>query len=323
MDEVRPVYRGEKLAGYPSAAHNFFLETARKVQGWPVPPPGTGQSSGGPVLTLELFNTTGSDWTASFPIVKIKGPLFNVDDNDQIVYDAILMEGEAPGSETQIDEIAVVQGPVGDDRSGSAVIVGPTWCQASFATGSETHVAPLSGDVTKLQGAESGARVLWKESGAGTKWALIMLRGGGGGGGGTTIYSGKLTATIPPGQSADNCVELLEWDGVDWFTEQTYLDEEEEVQIKVVGAINRTPVTIRGSVGLPTPVWGIMRDAVVTTDPGPPAVTEIRQRLELIIPPLTGLGGHVTTTIDGQPQAPFHESGSDDYGVDGGPCATS
>jgi hypothetical protein len=72
--------------------------------------------------------------------------------------------------------------PIVAGEIGSALAMGVCPCKVQVAAGGMIYADVSDGDGTALEESDSGAQILWIESGTGTKWAIVRLAGGGGGG---------------------------------------------------------------------------------------------------------------------------------------------
>lgn len=190
MSYLRHLMPGEQLAGLPAEAHNAFFDTYKRVMQQGGPANGTGQSSSVRVLNCLVRNDSGAAIVADFPILQLEDVLVDYDDNNQVIYRGAGFSGTTPASDTDIGRIAVVQGPIADDVVRSAVLLGPTWCQVYVSDAAHTFAKPQASNTELASDAAAGAPIIWKQSGTGTKWAIILL--GGGGGGSTIEYPPKL-----------------------------------------------------------------------------------------------------------------------------------
>lgn len=210
--------KGDKVEGIPTDDWNEFCRTSKKLdqllKNGPPPSPFSGAST----LTVQVFNTTGDLIEARFPILKLSAPCFTVEDRETVINEGILFNGETPDADTSIGDIAIVQGPIADGVCGAAVFIGPTWCEVEVTDEDHTHAAPSDGENTKLASGGGGAKIIWKESGTGTKKAVVML--GGGGSGDTSLNFGVATTDIDaatgdvPADWGDGTFEAIDWVGV-------------------------------------------------------------------------------------------------------------
>jgi hypothetical protein len=181
------INKGDILPGIPTDGWNAFVHTWQRVQAMRKPGNGPGAAASVPHVIAEIQNTTGDLIDAEFPILAMGEPVFTFADNAEAIRDAPRFKGTTPDADTQIGDVAIVQGPIGDDEFRVAIIQGPAHCEIDVTDESHTHAKPKADDNTKLESATSGAKIRWKESGTGTKKAVIVLGGGAGGGPGVDI----------------------------------------------------------------------------------------------------------------------------------------
>lgn len=129
---------------------------------------------------------------------------------------------------------------------------------------------------------------------------------------GSPIRRGWLVDDLPAESVAENCIVLADWNK----TTNTYDTHDGELLADSarIGGINFSHSPRRGTTTLPILVYGVLQK--ITID-------DVEQdALEIFWADLASLSGHQTVTPDGVSQMPRHVSGSDAYGVDGGPCDT-
>jgi len=92
------------------------------------------------------------------------------------------------------DRSATLFGSAEDGAFARGVVSGVAVCDIDVTDAAHEFAAPTPGDETQLTSAGSGpARIVWKESGTGTKRAVVLIsqgagdNGGGGGGGGGAV----------------------------------------------------------------------------------------------------------------------------------------
>jgi hypothetical protein len=199
MSDPQPIHVGEVLRGIRAADHNGFYETWRKVNQLPPSATNGRQSTTSNRLVVSVFNE-GVAINTEFPVLKLTSPVFTPTDRANVIWEPIAFNGDTPDADTTIADICIVQGPIGTGLMGRGhgVISGPTYCKVEVSDAAHTHAKPTDGENTKLESGTSGAKIVWKESGTGTKKALVML---GGGGSGASVPRALLraTASIPAG----------------------------------------------------------------------------------------------------------------------------
>lgn len=182
-DTPKKLVKGERLKGIDTASHNAFYDTWKRVNESQRVAGGTGQSSGTATLAMEVFNASGADIDAAFPVLKITAPTYTTDDRPEVVNDGVSLEGDTPDAGTGINDICIVQGPIIDGESRSAVVVGMSWVKVEFTDESHIAAIPLDGDDTKLTSASSGIKIVWHEEIPDAEylpadlWCLVFLGG--------------------------------------------------------------------------------------------------------------------------------------------------
>lgn len=172
---AKELRKGQRLEGLPADDWNEFCRTAKQFAELRRLGNGTGQVASLSALTPIVFNKTGADITARFPVLKLSAPMLTTAAGDHVVDDAIQFEGETPDANTMIGDVAILQGPVRNDEEIAAVLIGHTWCDVSVTDSSHEYAGPTSGDDTKLTSGASGAKILWKPSGTGVKRCLVYM----------------------------------------------------------------------------------------------------------------------------------------------------
>lgn len=120
-------------------------------------------------VRVQLKNSTGSDLTALQPAA-IKGALFT---NSRIARKTITLELESPTDSSA--NIAICETPIKNGQFGWGYISGIAHVKVDVTDEAHTHADLKTGDTTQLKSATSGdARIIWKESGTGTKWTVIL-----------------------------------------------------------------------------------------------------------------------------------------------------
>jgi len=99
--------------------------------------------------------------------------------DDSVRLKSPVFSGETPDAED--NKIVLCPHPIGTTSVRTAVIRGPAFVNLDVTDATHGYARPIVGDVTKLRShASLGHEVLWKDSGTGTKDAVVDLSGGGG-----------------------------------------------------------------------------------------------------------------------------------------------
>lgn len=179
MADLKKVSSGEKLK-IPASTYNVFIDTAQdylKRQNKQM-----GGESGTPLQSKFVLvkNTTGSA-VGRFGVLGISNSELSVSAN--YFKQNIILTGVAPSSTSHSSgRFVVLHEPIAASGVGRAYINGHCQVQINVTDANHTFCDVKNGDSTMLQSAESGpAVIIWKESGTGTKWAIIRFGGSGGG----------------------------------------------------------------------------------------------------------------------------------------------
>jgi hypothetical protein len=109
-----------------------------------------------------------------------------------------ILKGSAPAADC--DPFVVAQQPIPVGAAGWAMAVGVTPVQISVADAADTHADSSSDETTLLASGKAGpARILYKQSGTGTVWAVVCLGQG-----------------LPAGDTDYQCLVWSEADGPYW-----------------------------------------------------------------------------------------------------------
>jgi hypothetical protein len=161
----------EQIAGWNDASR---AERQRKING------GFGAKDMPTTSTVcKVLNDSSGDLPV-FAVTVIAGPVFNYDDNPAEFQFNTAAKVAAPGLPTEKAVVAILRDALKDQAIGRATIAGITpvkinvvdagvdgaWQYADVADGNTDHM---------VMAHEGPARVLWKQSGTGEKWALVCL----------------------------------------------------------------------------------------------------------------------------------------------------
>jgi len=171
-DPFRKAISGEPLR-IPAQTWNAMLEVAQAHRdrqehlGREARPRGTG----GIVL---VKNATGAD-VGRFSVLGVEGVVITPTDNEAEFLGRTALTGVAPTTDHR-GRFVVLLEPLRAARLGRAVVTGPTPVQIDVTDEDHGWADVKDGDATQLASAHTGsARILWKESGTGTKWAVVLL----------------------------------------------------------------------------------------------------------------------------------------------------
>lgn len=178
-DAFRKVTKGGRFKSLPAAAWNAFLDASKyskanssNVGGKAVPK----DTKNGMVY---VRNDTGST-IIQFGIVGLGAPIITPTNNEQEFKRVSVFSGEVPSFADHIGTFAVLAEPLAADAVGLAYIEGIVPVQLYVFD--DTYECPAA-DIEESDGsteelrafAHGSARILWREGGTGTQWAIVQL----------------------------------------------------------------------------------------------------------------------------------------------------
>ena len=175
-DPYRRVHTGEPIE-LPAAAWNAMIDAAMAEQRQrssirlgPHP-----RALGPQAATVLLHNGVGYD-LPRFGVAGIANVVISPADNADAFKGRIALAGVVPTTADYLGQFAIAQEPIPDGAIGRALVAGISIVQIEVGSTSHTRADVCDGDYTKLESGASGtARILWAESGTGTKWAIVRL----------------------------------------------------------------------------------------------------------------------------------------------------
>jgi hypothetical protein len=120
-------------------------------------------------------NASGSD-VSRFHVLGISGVIFTPTDSLPSFQNQVAFTGVTPTTASHAGKFLVCLDALKNGQIGRAWIAGVAQVQVNVASSSDAFCDVKNSDRTQLQSAPSGtARILWKESGTGTKWAVVRI----------------------------------------------------------------------------------------------------------------------------------------------------
>ena len=170
MRKVRP---GESLQ-IPAKAYNAFVDAARYVRdlqhsigGAPL------RATHGQTIVL-VKNASGSD-LPRFGVLEITGVVFSPTDDADGFKSGPVLSGVAP-SGNLVGNFVVAMDPIAAGELGRAVVGGLSVAYLNVIDAAHEYADTASGVTATLRTCPAGAaRIIWKESGTGSKWAVVRI----------------------------------------------------------------------------------------------------------------------------------------------------
>lgn len=166
-------------------------------------------------VVINVKNVSGGA-LQRFAVVKINDALITPTESQSEFEARVAFDVTTPGAAS--DYVAILLEPIRSNKIGRAVISGAVQVQVNVTNAGHKYATPTAADATKLTSAAAASQgaveILWKESGTGTKWAVVRLGtlvAPSGGGGSITVqddsgspsYTGITTVQIEPTSAWD------------------------------------------------------------------------------------------------------------------------
>ena len=195
---------GDKLT-FSATLRGKTIDTIRDVQRMKRTTVGNIDRMGGDRGVIKIKNESDAD-VGRFGILGLNGITAGITPADNLAAwkNQFLFSGVEPATPDHYGKFCILLEPIADDAQGLACVSGVVPVQVSFTYSDSPYADVLDGDDAKLVGSEGGMPILYKETGTGTKWALVQM--------GVPYYPtirGKLDDDLDAGSSEVFSV----WDG--------------------------------------------------------------------------------------------------------------
>lgn len=166
---------GQDIRDIKSRDLNRFDEAADVVLGQPLAQPGDRPISSS--RDRELVRNDVGVFLSAFSVVGIAAPIVLPADNLTEFKYRPALSAVVPTSSHEDGGFAVIQSPLAAGAiARTAVAAGVTPVRVYVNDAAHLFADAAAGDTTQLHSAATGpARILWKESGTGTRWALVRI----------------------------------------------------------------------------------------------------------------------------------------------------
>ena len=198
-DVMKKVQTGDPLK-IPAETFNTFIDTARGFRASQQNVRRQLQPAFRDTDIVLVRNDSGDD-RQRFDVLGIDGVIFTPTDNLPGFQNRPALTGQLPDKDDHVGKFVILLEPVANGKIARAAVGGLCVARVEVADGEEWYgYADIKDiDAEKLAGAPHGAaQVLWKETGTGTKWAVVRL----GTPQGETSYWGKLDGSLSANGSA-------------------------------------------------------------------------------------------------------------------------
>ena len=172
---------GQSLDGALTAAFlndlSTMLDQWKRSQGaaFTGATPSTGERS---QTVIRVKNVSGDD-VGRFAVMGLGDPVIDPGDGDAQLMsfkNIVALQGDEPDIEQHWGLFCITLTPIQDGRIGEAVVAGVVQCKVNVHNEGHTFADIEDGSTTRLSSCLDGtARILWKESGTGEKWAYVQI----------------------------------------------------------------------------------------------------------------------------------------------------
>jgi len=173
-DTLKKVTAGQRLE-MPASTFNTFIDVARAWLADQQATGGEGRVEARRTGIVLVRNDSGEDCDR-FAVLGIDGIVFTPTDNEEGFKNRPALVGDTPATPTHTGKFVVALEPIASGKLGRCAATGIVPVQIAV-TDEDHRFADISdGSRNTLASAPSGAaRILYQESGTGTKWALVLV----------------------------------------------------------------------------------------------------------------------------------------------------
>jgi hypothetical protein len=172
-DAFKKVQPGQRLQ-IPAAAYNAFVDAAqahRSQQHNVQQPPGESLPLPG---IIKVRNLTGQGCDR-YSILSVGSPIIAPSQNLQQFKNQLAFNAVEPYAPISNFRYAILAEPLADEAIGRATLAGPSVVRMDVISTTHQYANPVAGQVGYLRSDQTGLfRILWKESGTGLKWAVVI-----------------------------------------------------------------------------------------------------------------------------------------------------
>jgi hypothetical protein len=196
-DAFKRATSGAELS-IPAAAWNACLDAAEAHKRGEMPPFASTPKQFRQADIVLVKNASGSN-VSRFHVLGISGVIFTPTASLRAFQDQVTFTGVTPTDADHKGKFVICLDAIKSGQVGRAWIAGVAQVQVDITDAADAFCDVKSSDRAKLKSGGSGsARILWKESGTGTKWCAVRM----GDASGDPVRLGKTTATWTKGTTA-------------------------------------------------------------------------------------------------------------------------
>jgi hypothetical protein len=172
-DPLKKVQPGQRMQ-IPAEAYNAFIDAAQahKSRRHDLEQ-GTGLALPQPGL-IKIRNATGDD-CERYAILALNSPLIAPANNLAQFKNQVAFNGTLPVNPVSSARYAILAEPLSTGAIGRALLASPTPVRLQVISSAHQYASPVHLEAQFLRSDQTGLyRILWKESGTGLKWAVVM-----------------------------------------------------------------------------------------------------------------------------------------------------
>lgn len=125
-------------------------------------------------VVVRVKNETGAS-LPRFAVVGLGDSLISITTNAGEWRDGIVIKAEIPELGTHNNKFAVLTQSLKDNEIGDAIVMGVTQVKLNINSSTDTHAAISDGETDYLETGTTGVEIIWKETGTGEKWGIVLL----------------------------------------------------------------------------------------------------------------------------------------------------
>ncbi len=176
MAGPRKINKGTRLSGIPADSWNGFVDTHRIVSQMRPPTNGAAQiAADDRAIVVTLQNDSEGDVPRG-GVLKLGAPIVEPSTRAAVVLEGILFGGDTPEADNNEQQIGIALAPVADGEVGPFAVVGVVWAKLNITDAAHAFAKPKASTAELESDASTGFPVIWKESGTGSKWAVVSLQ---------------------------------------------------------------------------------------------------------------------------------------------------
>ncbi|RLJ02118.1 MAG: hypothetical protein DRP08_04815 [Candidatus Aenigmatarchaeota archaeon] len=171
---LKKVNPGDPLC-IPASTFNLFVDAAKDFQNRQRQIRRNNTREVGDSNIILIKNNSGADRNR-FDVLGIDGVLFTPTDNLEQFKNQVVLKGVTPTTANHTGKFVILLEPIKSGSIGRAWINGTCPAYINVFAESDSYADVKDGDPASLQsGSEGLARIVWKESGTGLKWAVVTF----------------------------------------------------------------------------------------------------------------------------------------------------